>query len=118
MFARHVSMRLRADSVTRFVHVIETEVNPLLRKQAGFLDQITFVSPECAEAIVITFWDKKESEESFNRTRDPEVLRSLLEVIEGTPRVDRFEVINSTFYHLDGGGGLSREGERHDNRYQ
>jgi heme-degrading monooxygenase HmoA len=92
MLARHVTMTLRADSLTRFTRVIETRVIPLLREQEGFLDQITLISPERAEAIVITFWENKDSEEAFNRTRNPEVLRGLLEVIEGTPKVDLFEV--------------------------
>jgi hypothetical protein len=85
-------MTLRADSLKRFMRVIETEVIPLLREQEGFWDQITLISPERAEAIVITFWENKESEEAFNRTRNPDVLRGLLDVIEGTPRVALFEV--------------------------
>lgn len=93
MFARHVTLKLRADSVAKFARVIESEVTPLLRKQEGFLHQVTLLSPERAGAVVITFWDQKESEEAFNRTRNPEILRSLLEVVEGTPEVDLFEVI-------------------------
>jgi hypothetical protein len=85
-------MTLRADSLKGFMRVIESGVIPLLREQEGFVDQITLISPERAEAIVISFWENKESEEAFNRTRNPEVLRGLLEVIEGTPRVDLFEV--------------------------
>ncbi|HEY7914504.1 MAG TPA: hypothetical protein VIG62_21510, partial [Blastocatellia bacterium] len=92
MLARHVTMTLRADSLKGFMRVIESGVIPLLREQEGFVDQITLISPERAEAIVISFWENKESEEAFNRTRNPEVLRGLLEVIEGTPRVDLFEV--------------------------
>ncbi|HET9531253.1 MAG TPA: antibiotic biosynthesis monooxygenase [Blastocatellia bacterium] len=94
MFARHVSIRLRADSIPRFIRVITSEVVPLLREQKGFLDQIIFLSPDRPEALVITFWDDRESEEAFDRTLNPEVTRSLSEVIEGSPKVERFEVIN------------------------
>lgn len=99
MFARHVTMRLRSDSVTKFAVVIETEVIDLLRRQPGFLDQVTLISPERAEAIVITFWETKESEEAFNRTQNPEVLRKLLGVVEGTPQINPFEFVNCSFYH-------------------
>ncbi|HEX5734888.1 MAG TPA: antibiotic biosynthesis monooxygenase [Blastocatellia bacterium] len=99
MFARHVTMRLRADSVTRFAVVIETEVIDLLRRQPGFVDQITLISPENAEAIVITFWQTRESEEAFNRTQNPEVLEKLLNVIEGTPQINLFEFVNYSSYH-------------------
>ncbi len=98
MFARHVRMRLRADSVTRFAVVIETEVIDLLRRQPGFVDQITLISPEQAEAIVITFWKTRESEEAFNRTQNPEVLEKLRGAIEGSPEINLFELVNSSFY--------------------
>ena len=105
MFARHVTMRLRADSVTKFAVVIETEVIDLLRRQPGFVDQITLISPERAEAIFITFWETRESEESFNRTENPEVLEKLLGVIEGSPRVDPFEFAECSFYDKEGRHG-------------
>ena len=93
MFARHVTMRLRADSLAKFERVIEVGVIPLLREQEGFLDQVILISAERAEAVVITFWSNKENEEAFNRTQNPEVLSRLLEVIEGNPKVDLYEVV-------------------------
>jgi heme-degrading monooxygenase HmoA len=97
MLARYVTMKLRADSVTKFARIIDTEVVPLLRKQEGYMNQITLISPERVEAAVITFWHTKETEEAFNRTQNPEVLEKLLGVIEGTPRIDIFEVVSSSF---------------------
>jgi hypothetical protein len=98
MFARHVSLKLRADSVSRFARVIASEVVPVLRRQSGFADQITLISPECTEAIFITFWDNQESEQAFDRMQNPEVVKSLLEVIEGDPKVEFLEVIDSSFF--------------------
>jgi heme-degrading monooxygenase HmoA len=95
MVARHVTIRLRPDSVAKFARIVETEVTPLLRRQDGFLRHYTLLSLERAEAIVITLWDSKEAEEAFNRTQNPELSRSLLEVVEGTPKVDLFEVMVS-----------------------
>jgi heme-degrading monooxygenase HmoA len=109
MFARHVAIKLKEDSITKFARVIKTKVAPLLRKQEGFVNQVVLVSPERAEAIVITFWDKKESEEAFNRTQNPEVLRRLLEVIEGDPKVNLFEVINSIPRNLTAEQGWGAE---------
>jgi len=98
-------MRLRGDSIAKLPRVMKAEVVPLLCKQAEFIDQVTLISPERAGAIVITFWDKKESEEAFNCTRNPEVLRSLLEVIDGTPEVTLFEAADSTFVRKPGTNG-------------
>lgn len=100
MFVRHVTMRLRADSVAKFGRILGGEVIPLLRKQAGFLDHITLISPERAEAVVITFWDTEDSQEAFIRTQNPQVSRSLFDVIEEAPRVAMFDVLDSTFLKL------------------
>ena len=118
MFARHVTMKLRPDSVNKFVRVMENGVVPLLREQEGFLDQITLISPERVEAVVITFWDRKESEEAFNRTENPEVLTRLLQVIEGNPEVRLFEVIQTISADDNADAEQEARNERYDNEYQ
>ena len=45
MFARSVSIRLKPNSVAEFTQLIEKETLPLLRKQKGFQDEMTFVVP-------------------------------------------------------------------------
>ncbi|PYU37080.1 MAG: hypothetical protein DMG54_35010 [Acidobacteria bacterium] len=45
-----------------------SEVIPLLRKQKGFRDEITFVVPGGKEAFGISLWDQAaENAESYNR---------------------------------------------------
>ena len=100
MFARHVTMKLKANSAAEFPRIIENEILPLLRKQKGFRDEITFVAPERSEAVGNSFWDTKEEAEAYSRTGYPEVLKALSEVVEGTPKVETFEVANSTFHNV------------------
>ena len=45
MYARRVSMKLKPNSTLEFTQRLEKDVIPLLRKQSGFLDEITFVVP-------------------------------------------------------------------------
>ena len=45
MFARRVSMHLKPNSVAELTQRLEKEIIPLLRKQKGFQDEITFVGP-------------------------------------------------------------------------
>jgi len=54
MFARHVSMVLKPNCTAQFARTIKNEIIPLLRKQKGFKDEITFVVPDGTEAIGIT----------------------------------------------------------------
>ena len=100
MFARHVSMKLKANSAAEFKRIIENEVLPLLRKQKGFRDEITFIAPERSEAVGNSLWDTKEDAQAYNSTGYPEVLKALSKVVEGAPTVETFEVATSTLHKL------------------
>ena len=100
MFARHVSMRLKPNSVTEFTRKLEQEIIPLLRKQKGFQDEITFVASNGTEAVGISLWDQKDNAEAYNRGSYTEVQKALAQVVEGTPQVQTYEVTNSTFHKI------------------
>ena len=100
MFARKVSMHLKPNSVAELTQKLEKEVLPLLRKQKGFKDEITFVATGGKEAFGISLWDKAESAETYNRGTYAEVAKILATVIEGTPQVETYEVANSTFHKI------------------
>jgi heme-degrading monooxygenase HmoA len=93
-------MKLKANSAQEFTRTLENEVIPVLRKQKGFKDEITLVAPERNDALAISFWDKKEDAEAYNREKYPEVLKTLSKVVDGTPRVESFEVANSTSHQI------------------
>ena len=100
MFARNVSMRLKPNSVAEFTKTLENEVIPLLRKQKGFQDEITFVVPGGTEAVGVSLWDQKENAEAYDRGTYPQVLNALSKVIQGTPKLQAYEVSNSTFHKI------------------
>ena len=54
MFARSVSIRLKPNSVAELNRLIDSEALPLLRKQKGFQDEITFVAPNGVDAVAGT----------------------------------------------------------------
>ena len=100
MFARSVSFRLKPSSIAAFTKLIEDETLPLLRKQKGFQDEITFVVPGGRNAVAISLWDQKESAEAYNSHGYPVVLKALGNLVEGTPQVHTYEVANSTFHKI------------------
>jgi heme-degrading monooxygenase HmoA len=100
MYTRNVSMKLKAHSSKEFTQTLENDVIPMLRKQKGFKDEITLLAAERNEAVAISFWDKKEDAETYNREKYPEILKTLSKVVEGTPKVESFEVANSTSHHI------------------
>ena len=100
MFARSISIHLKPNSVAEFTRLIETETLPVLRKQKGFRDEMTFVVPGGLEAVGISLWDQKENAEAYNRDAYPGVLKTLERVVDGTPQVRPYEVCNSTFHKI------------------
>jgi len=100
MYARRVSLNLKPNSTAEFTQKLESEIIPMLRKQKGFRDEITFVAPAGKEAFGVSLWDNKESAEVYNRGSYAEVTKILSKLVEGTPRVDTYEVSNSTFHKI------------------
>ena len=100
MFARTVRMQLKPNSVAEFTLTVEKEVIPLLRKQQGFKDEITFLPSDGKEAIGISLWEQKENAEAYSRGAYPEVLKAMAKVVEGTPQVQTSEVSNSTWHKI------------------
>jgi hypothetical protein len=45
MFARNVSIHLKSNMLSDYTRAFEKDVLPLLRKQHGFKDEITFAGP-------------------------------------------------------------------------
>jgi heme-degrading monooxygenase HmoA len=100
MFARNVTLHLKANQATEFTRMLENDVLPMLRKQTGFKDEITFLAPDSTEALAISLWESKENAEAYGRDTYPAVLRTLERVVEGTPEIDSYEVSNSTFHKI------------------
>ena len=100
MFTRHVIMQLKANSASDFTRTMEKDVLPLLRKQKGFRDEITFISVDDSEAIANSFWETKADADAYGMAGYPQVLKALSKVVEGTPRVGTAVVSNSTLHKI------------------
>jgi hypothetical protein len=100
MFARRVSMHLKPNSVPELTRRLDNEIIPLLRKQKGFQDEITFITPGGKDAFGISLWDRTEDADAYSRGAYPEVAKLLATVVDGTPQVETYEVSNSTFHKI------------------
>ncbi len=100
MFARNVTLNLKPNTAREFTQTFEKDILPMLRKQNGFKDEITFVGQNGKEVLAISLWDRKESADQYSRDTYPQVLKGLAKVVEGTPEVQAYEVGNSTFHKI------------------
>ena len=92
-FAREISFEIKNGKEKEFAGVFENEVVPILRKQAGFQQELTFVNPKGAHAI--SLWDDKKSAETYQTETYPKVLARLTTLIDGTPTIENFETTSS-----------------------
>ena len=100
MYARNVSFHLKSNMLADYTHTFDKDILPLLRKQHGFKDEITFSSPSGIDVNAISLWDNKASADTYGANSYPEVLKTISRFIEGTPTVQTSEVINSTFHKI------------------
>jgi len=100
MYARNVTFRVKANTQHDYTHTFENQVLPLLRKQKGFKDEITMCSSGSQDAVSISLWEHKSDADDYNTRVYPEVLKTLAKTIDGTPRVQTFETVISTFHHV------------------
>ena len=100
MFARNVSFHLKSNMLDDYTRSFDKDILPLLRKQNGFKDEITFSGPSGVEVNAISLWDNKASADTYSTNSYPEVLKTISRFIEGTPTVQTSEVVNSTFHKI------------------
>ena len=100
MFARNISFQLKSNMLSDYTRTFENEILPLLRKQKGFKEEITLSNPGSQDAIAISLWENKANAEAYNTNTYPQVLRTLARMIDGTPKVQTFEAVTSTFHNV------------------
>jgi hypothetical protein len=100
MYARNVSFRLKSNMLADYTRTFDKDILPLLRKQNGFKDEITFAGSNEIDVIAISLWDNKADAEKYNTNSYPEVLKTMARFIEGTPKVQTSDVVSSTFHKV------------------
>jgi quinol monooxygenase YgiN len=93
-YARNVHFQIKPGKEQEFNTLIENEVLPILRKQSGFKNELTFVNPN--GAVAISLWEDRKSAETYNTSMYSQVLAKLNPVIVGTPKVETYDVTAST----------------------
>jgi len=100
MFARNVSIHLKSNMLSDYTRTFEKDVLPMLRKQNGFKDEITLSNPGSVDVIAISLWENRAAAEVYNTNTYPQVLKTFERMIDGTPKVQTFEAVTSTFHKV------------------
>ncbi len=100
MYARLVKGQFKPGYFDFATRMLENEVIPLLKKQHGFRDEITFFNEDMKEGYAISFWDEKTDLDKYEREVYPKVREKMAEAFENPPVSTDFEVSNSTWYKI------------------
>lgn len=100
MYVRLVTSQIKPGLFEDLTQKMQSSVIPLLKKQDGFRDELSFINEDDNESIAISFWDDKKFADQFGINQFPEVLNQLKDQLEDTPKVRGFEVANSTWYGI------------------
>lgn len=100
MLARIVSVHLKSNMLSDYIRSFEGDILPLLHKQKGFKDEIRLSNPSSLDVVAINLWESKANAQAYNTDTYPEVLKTLAGLIEGTPKVQTFESVTSTFHNV------------------
>ena len=98
MYSRHLTCQLKPITQEELGELFDREILPLLQKQNGFTDEMTFVERDGKQVLAISLWESKASADTYARETYPQVLKSLSRVLEGTPQVRGYDVAVSTFH--------------------
>jgi hypothetical protein len=100
MFARIVTIPIKAGSKSEVAKAVEKTIIPLLRTHKGFLDVIQLVSADGKTSFGISLWDNKESAEAYERTGFSDVMKPFELLSAGPAQVQLCEVTNSTAHKI------------------
>lgn len=100
MFARLVKAHVKPGKYEMATRRIEEKVIPLLRKQKGFRDEVSFLDEDHSHSVAISFWDTEADLRAYEKDVYPDLLKSMTDTFDGKPEVQHFEVANSTWYKI------------------
>ena len=100
MYARNVSIHLKPNALSDYTRTFDKDVLPLLRKQKGFKDVITFAGPGEIDLTSTSLWENKTDADAYNTNTYPQVLKTLARFMEGMPKVQTSDVVTSTLHQI------------------
>jgi heme-degrading monooxygenase HmoA len=100
MLARNVALRLRPNSLNEFKRILDSQLIPLLHKQSGFKDLITFALVGGTDVTVISLWETKEHAQAYHTATYAQVMQILEPLLDGSPKLRVADIVSSTFHKI------------------
>jgi len=104
MFTRTVELTAKSGKGRELSITINDKVLPILKKQAGFVDETVLVSDaEPNRILALSFWNSKEDAERYHREQYPAIQEMVRHLLEVEPVIRTFNVDSSTTHKIAAG---------------
>src|SRR5438552_5148574 len=104
MFTRAVKLTSKSGKSRDLSNAINEQVVPMLKKQAGFVDEIVLVSDaERDRVLALSFWKTREDADRYHQEQDNTVRDELQHLIDAEPVIRTFDVHTSTGHKIAAG---------------
>jgi quinol monooxygenase YgiN len=104
MFTRVVELTSKSGKAKELSKTINEKVVPILKKQAGFVDETVLVSDtESTRILGLSFWNSREDAERYHREHFPKIQEMLKPMLETEPVIRTFDVHTSTTHRIASG---------------
>ena len=101
MYTRVVEITSKSGKARELCNLIEDKVVPILKKQAGFVDETVLVSDaEPNRVLGLSFWNSKEDAERYHQEQYPQIHEMLKHLLETKPIIRTFDVQASTTHRI------------------
>ena len=101
MYTRIVEITSKSGKARELCNMIEEKIVPILKKQAGFVDETVLVSDsEPNRVLGLSFWNRKEDADRYHREQYPQIHEMLKHLLETDPNIRTFDVESSTTHRI------------------
>src|SRR6266704_1867676 len=97
MFTRVVELTCKSGKARELSNTINEKVLPILKKQAGFVDETVLVSDaEDTRIFALSFWNSKQEAERYHQEQYPAIHEMMRHLLEAEPVIRTFNMDSST----------------------
>jgi heme-degrading monooxygenase HmoA len=101
MYTRTVELISKPGKARELCNTIDDKVLPILKRQAGFVDETVIVSDtEPDRVLALSFWKTREDAQRYEREQFDAVQRAIQHLLEAAPEVSTFDVHTSTAHKV------------------
>lgn len=101
MYTRVVEITSKTGKARELCNTVDDKVLPILRKQAGFVDEAVMVSEtEPNRILAMSFWKTREDAHRYEREQFDTVQKHIQHLLETAPAVRTFNISISTAHKI------------------